>query len=255
MPQLAVATPGPDFGGGLSSWTGVRTPNSGTPQKVPSIPCMSLRPDLVTALDSVIGQLQALRVALDEDRTSEVPGTASSASFEWISSIEQEPVAEVLPVHQAPLVQRAIPWTAEWDLALQVALQPADFLALDLSPLDQLLKSSRLLAAGEWVPLARLARGLAAGRSARRGILAGLYSQDTTASLPVGLRNTFYICLYCPSHPQGFWTGSSKVYFTNIKGPQGERFHPESVSHSFPSRAESAAFLLGAQAEWPPHLQ
>ena len=216
---------------------------------------MSHRPDLIATLDSVIGQLQALRVTLDEDRTSEVPGTSSGASFEWISSLEQEPLAEELPVHPVPPTVRALPWTAEWDLALQVALQPTEFLAVDLSPLDQLAKSSRLLSAGEWTPLARLARGLAAGRSARRGIIAGHYSQDSTALLPEGLRNTFYICLYCPAHPRGFWTGSSKVYFTTIKGPQGERFHPQSVSHSFPSRAETAAFLLGAQAEWPPHLQ
>ncbi len=216
---------------------------------------MSSNPDLAASLDRVIQQLQDLRLALDSAPTPGTPGATSRTSFEWISSSEPEPAAAQPPQPQGLPAGQASPWTSGWDFALQVAGGPADFLALDLSPLDQLLASSRILTAGEWTPLARLARGLAAGRSARRGLLAGHFSQDTTVALPFGLRNCFYVCLYCPSHPQGFWTGSSKVYFQNIKGPQGERFHPESVSHSFPSRAEAAAFLLGAQAEWPPHLQ
>ena len=216
---------------------------------------MSQRTDLAATLDSVIGQLQALRLTLDEGQPLDTAGTSSVASFEWISPTEPESAAEPLPETPSLPAGRPVPWSPAWDLSLQVALTPSDFLAVDLAPLRALADSSRLLAAGEWTPLARLARALAAGRSARRGLLAGHYSQDSTAPLPPGLRSTFYLCLYCPSHPQGFWTGSAKVYFANIKGPQGERFHPQSVSHSFPSRAESAAFLLGAQAEWPPHLQ
>ena len=216
---------------------------------------MSSNSELAASLDLVIRQLQGLRLALDNSPTPDTPGTASRNSFEWVSSTEPEPSAAPLPQPQGLPVGQAVPWSSEWDFALQIAGGPADFLALDLAPLDQLLASSRLLSAQDWTPLARLARGLAAGRSARRGLLAGHYSQDTTVPLPTGLRNCFYLCLYCPTHPQGFWTGSSKVYFQTIKGPQGERFHPQSVSHSFPSRAESAAFLLGAEAEWPPHLQ
>lgn len=173
---------------------------------------MSYRPSLTATLDSVISQLQALRVALDEEPSSEVPGTGSVTSFEWISPLEQEAPAE-LPVG------RAAPWTAAWDLALQLALTPGEFLAVDLSPLNPLIQSSRLLSAGDWTPTARLARALAAGRSARRALLEGHYSQDSTALLPEGLRNTFYLCLYCPSYPRGFWTGSARLYFANIKGP------------------------------------
>lgn len=200
---------------------------------------MSHRPTLAASLDSVIGQLQALRLALDEGQASEIPGPGSVASFEWISSPESEPVAETLPPPQSLPAERAAPWTAGWDLALQVAQHPRDFLVLDLSPLDSLIRSSRLLAAGEWTPKARLGRALAAGRSARRALLEGHYSQDSTALLPEGLRNTYYLCLYHPSHPRGFWTGSARVYFANIKGSQGERFHLESVSHSFPSDRKS----------------
>lgn len=212
---------------------------------------MSSNTDLAATLDLVISQLQAVRVSLDPNPRT--PETGSLASFELVSSTEPEPLAAGLPQSLSSSGGRAVPWTAEWDYALQVASTPKELLAVDLSPLQVILDSSRILAAGEWTPLARLARGLAAGRSARRALSTGLYTQDSTVSL--GLRNCFYICLYCPAHPRGFWAGSSKVYFQNIKGPGGERFHPESVSHSFASRAESVAFLLGAQAEWPPHLQ
>ena len=255
LPSFDLAIDWIGFGGDVSYWCGGRTTPTGFAEAISPISCMSHRPSLPATLDSVISQLQALWVALDEEPSSEVPGTGSVTSFEWISPLEQEAPAESLPVSSNPSVGRAAPWTAAWDLALQLALTPGEFLAVDLSPLNPLIQSSRLLSAGEWTPPARLARALAAGRSARRALLEGHYSQDSTALLPEGLRNTFYLCLYCPSHPRGFWTGSAKVYFANIKGSGGERFHPQSVSHSFPSRAESAAFLLGAQAEWPPQLQ
>lgn len=97
---------------------------------------MSHRPSLAATLDSVISQLQALRVALDEEPSSEVPGTGSVTSFEWISPLEQEAPAESLPVSSNPSVGRAAPWTAAWDLALQLALTPGEFFGCGPFPIE-----------------------------------------------------------------------------------------------------------------------
>lgn len=90
----------------------------------------------------MIGQLQALRLTLDEGQPLDTAGTSSVASFEWISSTEPESAAEPLPETPSLPAGRPVPWSPAWDLSLQVALTPSDFLAVDLAPLRALADSS-----------------------------------------------------------------------------------------------------------------
>ena len=158
-------------------------------------------------------------MALDEEPSSEVPGTGSVTSFEWISPLEQEAPAESLPVSSNLPVGRAAPWTAAWDLALQLALTPGEFLAVDLSPLNPLIQSSRLLSAGEWTPAARLARALAAGE-----VHVALCLKATI--LKIQLHCCLKVCetpSICACTALHILVDSGlevpRVYFANIKGP------------------------------------
>lgn len=103
-----------------------------------------------------------------------------------------------------------------------------------------------------WTPRARLARAFRAGVIARRH-LNGEYQTGTSPGIP--FRNSLYITLReAGNDTTGFWTTSYSAYARRVGrlNPTNGTFHPDSVSHAFPSSAEGEAYLLGARRRWPP---
>ena len=150
-----------------------------------------------------------------------------------------------------PEGERAEPWSSQWRAELVGACTPEQLLDLDLSPLESWVP--RLSACGEWSPLARLGRGLRAGVAARIRL-----SGESTAvceSPRLAVQNRIYVVLRAaPRHASG-WTTSYSIYVSKVRGSAGERFHRDSVSHAFASRAEASAYVLGAGCSWPPEYQ
>ena len=103
-----------------------------------------------------------------------------------------------------------------------------------------------------WTGRARIARAFRAGVSAALVLSGPVEYQSSSA--PLNQRNRYYICLRTSSRPNGFWTLSSSTFFAEVRGPSGERFGHDVVSHAFPSRSECEAFLAGARRPWPPEL-
>ncbi|CAE7765217.1 unnamed protein product [Symbiodinium sp. CCMP2592] len=102
--------------------------------------------------------------------------------------------------------------------------------ALDLPQLRALAR--RLTGAGgEWSGTARVARAYRAGLGAKAHLNGG--HKISSPTLP-GLRNSFYIVLRGPSHPEGIWTKSYQTYAAAVRpvgGPRGS-FDSASASHS-----------------------
>lgn len=97
----------------------------------------------------------------------------------------------------------------------------------------------------------RIARAVRAGRSARSK-LDGV-SRYTVPTPRIHCENNWYICLRAPSQPGGFLTANYRRYSREVKDRKGN-FHPTGVSHGFPTLIEVAAYLAGAEAQWPPEL-
>ena len=139
-----------------------------------------------------------------------------------------------------------LPFSAELEAAAFAARTPADLLALDLTFLDHLVP--RLRGADPvWTPRARIARAFHCGVVAGRR-LGGEIVEGTSPGLP--FRNSFYVCLRGPGNTAGFWTADFGKYINRV-GSGRNSFHPDSVSHAFPSRAEGEAYLAGARVQWP----
>ena len=136
--------------------------------------------------------------------------------------------------------------------AALAARSAADLRALELPFLDYL--RPRLTGASpEWTPQARLARAFAAGFAAALRLEGETHNHS---SLGTTFRNSFYIVLRAPRHPEGFWTPNYGLYIAEV-GPSSPAsdFHHTSASHAFPTRAEAEAYLIGAQRPWPQSLQ
>ena len=143
---------------------------------------------------------------------------------------------------------QASAWTAEWREALLRATTAEELLVLDLSPIESLGPQLTHCAAG-WSPRARLARALRAGVSA--GLALERDPGSVVASPVLGLPARIYVVLRAaPPHSPG-WTSSFALYRQRVQGSSTIRFHPSSVSHGFPSRAEAEAYLRGAGVGWP----
>ena len=143
-----------------------------------------------------------------------------------------------------PVVERR----AALERDLLVARTPEDFLALDLQVVEHLVPRLRASPGNGWSPLARL------GRAYRAGIIARSNLQDEPVWLnspPVPLRNTIYIVLRGKPGQRPGWTNEYGDYYRAVSGGETSKFHPDSVSHAFATRAEVEAYLLGAEAEWP----
>ena len=201
-----------------------------------------IRVEITEGFPSQVSQTQAESFA-----SGHSPSRASLAGPQRPSSDEDSWSEVTEPVSQQP---RA--WSDDWVVELEAATTPVLLLALDLQPVEHL--TSRLRSYGDWSPLARLAFALRAGYGARL-VLAGRRSTLFHVVRQSGVPNRFYIVLRgAPDHRPG-WTDSFAVYRTHVAGSGSERFHRESVSHAFASKAEVEAFLIGAGRRWPPQYR
>ena len=163
------------------------------------------RDPLVPAVDSLIADLQRLRLQLAEPAAaSSLESAPSSDSFELVEPLEPGPRPAGVPL-AGP---RAVVFSPEWDAALFQATTPEALLGLELSPIQHLVREAPLKTFGDWTPAARIALAYRAGRAARLDLL-GFSSgaQQVIAPLP---RNTIFICLVCEGYPQGFWCTNSE---------------------------------------------
>lgn len=145
-------------------------------------------------------------------------------------------------------------WSSEWEVALAAASTPELLARLDLSPLDSVTGVNRLTQVDNWTPRLRLARAFRAGFLARKAILAGSTIVPPSPELRVRHSLVCHVVLSCPKYPQGFWSSSCRPFLQLIGDPTGrgqEPSPPTSIHHSFHSKTEAAAYLLGAQRQWP----
>lgn len=211
---------------------------------------MSTEQSLRSTVDILIGALQNLRLRLRN------PGhEAEDSDFVIVPSLEPEaPAGGSAP--SSATHSRLVPWTAEWDEALQAAASLEELGELDLSPVEPLLPTSRLTSVRDWTPLLRLAASFRAGRGAFF-VLQG-ESEKQGPSLGPPVRTCIYVVLRSRDHPHGFWTKNSHTFFEGVGDPLQARrglFRSDVVCRSFASKAEAAAYLLGARAQWPRQLQ
>ena len=193
-------------------------------------------------VDSITVQLAGLEISITARR---LPGSVPG-SFSAVSSVPSTPGHLTGVPGGAPTFPLAL------GRAALAARSAADLRALDLPFLDYL--RPRLRGADpEWNPQARLARAFAAGFGAALR-LEGENHQHSSLGTP--FRNSFYITLRAPRHPEGFWTPNYGLYIAEV-GPRSVEsdFHHTSISHAFPTRAEAEAYLIGAQRPWPRSLQ
>lgn len=127
---------------------------------------------------------------------------------------------------------------------------PTDYSALPLDFLDHLLGRLRS-SHREWTGKARVGRAFKAGVAARLR-LSGELTDARVEGIP--FRNSYYICLQSEAYPEGFWTCNYGIYIRSVSTGSGD-FEPISISHSFATRAESEAYLVGSGRPWPIHLQ
>lgn len=222
---------------------------------------MSNQP-LLDSLDSVISQLEDLPLAVASTGV-EVPAeqASSSDSFELVDS-PSLPAELPVPASGGSLPEATTTsltvWTPAWDQAILAANTPESLLALDLTPLRSLEEGCRLRRVGVWTSFGRLARAFQCGRAAHEAIHQGHLRVPAVQTPPVLLRDTVFVCLCCPRKPAGFWTTTKRSY-TSLTGDYSgrglRRELPGLVGFSFPSQSEAAAFLLGAEAAWPPRVQ
>ena len=100
-----------------------------------------------------------------------------------------------------------------------------------------------------WNPRCRIARAFRAGVIARRR-LDGQVLDHSSQNIPY--RNTYYIVLRGIGNSAGFWTCNFGVYIAGVAEQNGRNsLHPDTISHGFPTHAESAAYLCGARRSWP----
>ena len=133
-----------------------------------------------------------------------------------------------------------------------IAVREAAGLAAIALPFLTFLEGRLRGAHAVWTPRARLARAFRAGVIARRH-LNGEFQTGTSPAIP--FRNSLYITLREAGNDiTGFWTTSYSTYTRRVGhyNPTNGSFHPDSVSHAFPSSAEGEAYLVGARRRWPP---
>ena len=170
--------------------------------------------------------------------------TAAASSSEGFSVVE-EPVRAGVPLEGR--------WAhLERHKGILTCTTPAELAAWDIGVHSELARG--LGNAGS----SRTAR-VRIGRAFRAGLGAALVVEGAETQRPRSLalttRNRFFVCLWAPGHPDGFWRTQASVFFRAVAGPDGQRIHPEAVWHGFPSRSEVTAFLAGADKEWPAELR
>ena len=194
-------------------------------------------------VESVTVRLAGLDITLTARRIGETTSVGVSAEVEG---------AETEPTH-SPWVDTSLddPFqiSVELEQAAISARGPAELSALSLPFLAYLVPRLRSTTSA-WTPVARLHRAFRAGVIAHRR-LNGEVLEESSEGIP--LRNSFYICLRTPGNCTiGFWTVGYAIYWSRVRSNATNEFHPDSISHSFPSRAEAEAYLRGARRRWPP---
>lgn len=99
----------------------------------------------------------------------------------------------------------------------------------------------------------RVHRALRAGLSARDKLDGCVHATVRSPKLSQLSPTTWYVCLRSQAYPAGFLTKYYRIYASKIIDRRG-KFETGSVSHSFDSLAEVAAYLAGASAQWPVEL-
>ena len=211
---------------------------------------------LAQELESVIVQIGGLELTITarrvESQEPESNGGSSSSAAAVTAEVVSSPPGGTDPGFRDPFsITRAIE-----DEVIQ-ADTPAALAAINLpflAYLERRLKDCFEIGTVTWTAKARVARAFRAGCLAYRR-LNGELASETSPGLP--LRNSFYICVREPGNClRGFWTASYSLYWNRLKAPiNSNEFHPDSLSHAFPSRSEAEAYLLGARRQWPPALQ
>lgn len=143
--------------------------------------------------------------------------------------------------------------TAQENRLLDTAV-PGELAAISLPALAHLenrLRGTDTL----WTPRARLARACWAGVCARRKLEGDFPTIPQATSPDIPFRNTIYVILSAPDLLQGGWSTSYQTFISACGGVGASRFHPRTVCHAFPARAEVEAFLWGARRQWPPQLE
>lgn len=209
------------------------------------ISCMSARPSATAVLDQVIAALSALRLR--------VAGSAGD-EFELVSAAGSEGPTSTVPDSPRDWEVASQVWSLAWDRTLFAATTPEGILAVDLSPVRPLEPSSRLTAARNWSPLARLGVALRAGRRAHH-ILVGTHPIDLGEPIGLPVRAKYSIVLRCERSPVPFWTTNTRTYLDRVGDIEGRgQVDPGVVAFSCASKAEATAFLLGAGVAWPQQL-
>lgn len=184
-------------------------------------------------VESITVQLAGLELTITA-RPAAQSATASVSGFEVLGS-ETAGVSEpaITPALEALVLATSSPLALS---ALPIPLQS--------SWLGQLRAQHP-----EWTGRARLARAFRAGVSAHL-VLVG--REGAVPSPIVPFRNAVYVVLRCRRFPHGFWTFSYKTYSDEVVDPTG--FAAGSVSHAFATKAEAAAYIAGANQQWPPEV-
>lgn len=207
-------------------------------------------------LESVIVQIGGLELTISARRvgsqSSDSNGASSSTPATATVEGNSAPTSETLAGFSDPFsITRAI------EDEVIAAETPAALTAINLpflTYLERRLKDCFADGVITWSAKARVVRAFRAGCLAFRR-LTGEIAPETSPGVP--LRNSFYICLREPGNDlRGFWTTSYSKYWNRLRAEtNSHEFHPDSLSHAFPSRSEAEAYLLGARRRWPPALQ
>ena len=201
--------------------------------------------DPIESLIVHLGQLELTITVRHRDRNTRDPlpslslGSSSQPSTRSYSGASWEPVSTA-PGFAPGLTHQALQ-----------AETAAELAALDLSHLGS-ARSHLTAQDSVWVPAARLGRAFKAGVVAR----ARLDSEYRTESSPaIPFKNSYYVVLRSRENGPGFWTNSYSSYISRVGNPRtGRDFESTTISHAFPSFAECAAYVSGAQVSWPPEL-
>ena len=218
-----------------------------------------------TGVEEIVFQLGNLTISVGSTTSSPPVSVAPASSVSAGDSPQRVPLAGPLRPQVVSSLPRSSasttavlgtsppePWTSAWRVQLLQASTPAALCEVDFAPVDHLAAALRS-ASSEWTPRARVTRALRAGVSARQRL--DLEVGAVVPSPSVGLGNNYYVVLRAaPSHSAG-WTCSYRAYRLRVRGVGLDLFHPDSVSHAFPSRAEVEAYLIGAGEAWPPRYE
>lgn len=202
-----------------------------------------LGPSADDSVESLTVRIANLELTISVRQLS--PRATSSTGFELVTDLPTVP--SVQPTQAAPEEPLVI---FDFSPALErqaiEAITPRALEALHLNFLQYLVVKLRSGAQG-WSPKARIARAFRAGVLAGKR-LSGEAPEESRPAIP--FRNSYYICLRRAGGGPGFWTCDYGGYIRAVGSPEGG-FDSRSISHSFPTRAESEAFLVGAKRPWP----